>query len=50
MSIRGIGTITKYKYPKNNALTSIGFLGLFMFIESFNGDFPSYVPIIITCG
>jgi uncharacterized protein len=48
LTIKGIDTIAKYKYLKNGALTSIGFLGLFMLIESFNVELPSYVPIVIT--
>jgi hypothetical protein len=48
LTIKGIDSIAKYKYLKNGALTSIGFLGLFMIIEGFNVDLPSYVPIIIT--
>ena len=48
LTIKGIDTIAKYKYLKNGALTSIGFLGLFMIIEGFNVDLPSYVPIIVT--
>lgn len=48
LTIRGIEKIAKYKYLKNGALTSIGFLGLFMLIESFTIDLPSYIPIAIT--
>jgi hypothetical protein len=48
LTIKGIDSIAKYKYLKNGALTSIGFLGLFMIIEGFNVDLPSYVPIAIT--
>jgi hypothetical protein len=48
LTIKGIDTIAKYKYLKNGALTSIGFLGLFMIIEGFKIDLPSYVPIIVT--
>jgi len=48
LTIKGIDTIAKYKYLKNGALTSIGFLGLFMMIEAFNIELPSYVPIIVT--
>jgi hypothetical protein len=48
LTIKGIDTIAKYKYLKNGALTSIGFLGLFMTIEAFGIDMPSYIPIIIT--
>jgi hypothetical protein len=48
LTIRGIDTIAKYCYLKNGALTSIGFLGLFMIIEAFGIELPSVVPIIIT--
>ncbi len=48
LTIRGIDTIAKYKYLKNGALTSIGFLGLFMLIEAFNVELPTIIPIIIT--
>jgi hypothetical protein len=48
LTIRGIDTIAKYKYLKNGAMTSIGFLGLFMLIEAFNVELPSIVPILIT--
>jgi uncharacterized protein len=48
LTIKGIDTIAKYKYLKNGALTSIGFLGLFMLVESFHIELPSYVPIIVT--
>ena len=48
LTVKGIDTIAKYKYLKNGALTSIGLLGLFMLIESFKVELPSYVPIIVT--
>jgi hypothetical protein len=48
LTIRGIDTIAKYKYLKNGALTSIGFLGLFMIVEAFNVELPSVLPIIVT--
>ena len=48
LTIRGIDTIAKYCYLKNGALTSIGFLGLFMIIEAFGIELPSVVPIVIT--
>jgi uncharacterized protein len=48
LTIRGIDTIAKYKYLKNGALTSIGFLGLFMILEAFNVELPTVLPIIIT--
>jgi hypothetical protein len=48
LTIKGIDTIAKYKYLKNGALTSIGFLGLFMIIEAFDQDLPSFAPIVVT--
>jgi hypothetical protein len=50
LTIRGIDTIAKYKYLKNGALTSIGFLGLFMIVEAFGIEMPSVVPILVTFG
>jgi hypothetical protein len=48
LTIVGIDRIAKYKYLKNGAMTSIGFLGIFMCIEAFGVDVPSVVPIIVT--
>jgi hypothetical protein len=48
LTIKGIDTIGKYKYLKNGALTSIGFLGLFMLVESFGIELPTYIPTIVT--
>jgi uncharacterized protein len=48
LTIRGIDSIAKYKYLKNGALTSIGFLGLFMIVEAFGIEMPSFVPIVVT--
>lgn len=48
LTIRGIEEIAKYRYLKNGALTSIGFLGVFMLIESFKIELPAYLPIIVT--
>jgi len=48
LTIKGIEEIAKYRYLKNGALTSIGFLGLFMLIESFTIPLPSYLPIVVT--
>ena len=48
LTIKGIDTIGKYKYLKNGALSSIGFLGLFMLVESFGIELPSYIPTTIT--
>ena len=48
LTIRGIDTIARYRYLKNGALTSIGFLGLFMVLEAFHVELPTVLPIIIT--
>jgi uncharacterized protein len=48
LTIKGIDQVAKYRYLKNGALTSIGFLGLFMIIEAFGQELPSYVPIVVT--
>jgi hypothetical protein len=48
LTIKGIERIVKYKYLKNGALTSIGFLGLFMLAESLGFELPSYLPVITT--
>jgi uncharacterized protein len=48
LTIKGIDTIAKYRYLKNGAMTSIGFLGVFMIVEAFGVDVPSVVPIIVT--
>ncbi len=48
LTIKGIDQVARYKYLKNGAMTSIGFLGLFMLIEAFGLELPSYVPIAIT--
>jgi len=48
LTVKGIDSIGKYKYLKNGALTSIGFLGLFMLVESFGVELPAYIPTIVT--
>ena len=48
LTIKGIDTIAKYKYLKNGAMTSIGFLGLFMMLEAFHVELPTVLPILIT--
>jgi uncharacterized protein len=48
LTVKGIDQVAKYRYLKNGALTSIGFLGLFMVVEAFGLEMPSYVPIIVT--
>ncbi|MFB3888344.1 MAG: DUF475 domain-containing protein [Candidatus Bathyarchaeia archaeon] len=48
LTIKGIERVAKYKYLKNGALTSIGFLGLFMVVESFGLELTAYAPIAVT--
>jgi len=48
LTVKGIDQVAKYRYLKNGAMTSIGFLGLFMLIEAFGFEMPSYVPIAVT--
>ena len=48
LTVKGIDQVARYKYLKNGAMTSIGFLGLFMLIEAFGLELPSYVPIVVT--
>lgn len=48
LTVVGIDKIAKYRYLKNGAMTSIGFLGLFMCLEAFGVDLPSVVPILAT--
>lgn len=49
-TIKGIDRVARYKWLKNGAMTSIGFLGLFMILESFGVSIPEWFPTIITCG
>jgi uncharacterized protein len=48
LTIKGIDTVARYKYLKNGAMTSIGFLGFFMIIEAFGVELPSFAPIAVT--
>ena len=48
LTVKGIDKVAKYRYLKNGALTSIGFLGVFMLVEAFGIELPSYVPILVT--
>jgi len=48
LTVKGIDQVARYRYLKNGAMTSIGFLGLFMLVEAFGLELPSYVPIAVT--
>ena len=48
LTVKGIDQVARYRYLKNGAMTSICFLGLFMMVEAFGLELPSYVPITAT--
>lgn len=48
LTIMGINRIAKYIWLKNGAMTAIGFLGVFMILESFGMKLPVYLPTLIT--
>ena len=47
-TVHGINTVKKYRYLKNGAMYSVGFLGLIMVLESFGLHPYSLTPPIIT--
>lgn len=48
LTIQGIDQVARYKYIKNGALTSIGFLGLFLTLESLGVELPDFLPTLTT--
>jgi uncharacterized protein len=48
LTVMGIEKVSQYKWIKNGAMTSIGFLGLIMLLESFGFHIPQYLPTLIT--
>lgn len=50
LTIKGIDKVARYKWLKNGAMTSIGFLGLFMITKSFGVHIPGYLPTLTTIG
>ena len=48
ITVAGVDAVSRYKYLKNGALTSIGLLGLFMLAESYGFELSSYFPIGVT--
>ncbi|OGL74347.1 hypothetical protein A3D72_00810 [Candidatus Uhrbacteria bacterium RIFCSPHIGHO2_02_FULL_57_19] len=48
LTIRGIDRVARYKWLKNGAMTSIGFLGVFMMVEAFGIELPEWIPTVIT--
>ncbi len=49
LTIKGINKVAEYKWLKNGALTSIGFLGTFMILEALNVHIPEWLPTVVTC-
>jgi len=50
LTIRGIDKVGKYRWLKNGAMTSIGFLGAFMVVEALGVHLPEWVPTAATLG
>ncbi|MBI4457632.1 DUF475 domain-containing protein [Candidatus Uhrbacteria bacterium] len=48
LTIKGIDKVGQYRWLKNGAMTSIGFLGAFMVAESFGAHLPEWLPTIVT--
>jgi uncharacterized protein len=48
LTIMGVDKVADYKWLKNGAMTSIGFLGLVMLLETFKIPIPEYLPTLIT--
>lgn len=48
LTIRGIDKVNKYRWLKNGAMTSIGFLGAFMIAESLGVHMPEWLPTVMT--
>lgn len=49
LTIKGINKVAEYKWLKNGALTSIGFLGAFMILEALEVHVPEWLPTVVTC-
>jgi len=50
LTIKGIDKVNKYRWLKNGAMTSIGFLGAFMIAESLGVHMPEWLPTAATVG
>ena len=50
LTLQGIDIVGRYRWLKNGAMTSIGFLGLFMILKSFGIHIPEWLPTLITFG
>ena len=50
LTLKGIDQVSKYKWLKNGAMTSIGFLGAFIILKSFGIHIPEYFPTLTILG
>lgn len=50
LTLKGIDQVSKYKWLKNGAMTSMGFLGAFIILKSFGFHIPEYLPTFTTLG
>lgn len=48
LTVKGIDKVGKYRWLKNGAMTSIGFLGAFMILESLGVHIPEWIPTVTT--
>ena len=48
LTIKGIDKVGKYRWLKNGAMTSIGFLGFFMILQSLGVHLPEWLPTVAT--
>jgi uncharacterized protein len=48
LTIKGVDRVGKYKWLKNGAMTSIGFLGGFMITEALGIHLPEWLPTVST--
>jgi hypothetical protein len=48
LTIRGVDKVALYRWIKNGAMTSIGFLGTFMILEAFGAHLPQWLPTTAT--
>jgi hypothetical protein len=48
LTIKSVDKVAAYRYLKNGAMTSIGFLGLMIVYESFGHELPEFLPTAIT--
>jgi hypothetical protein len=48
LTIKGVDRVGKYRWLKNGAMTSIGFLGAFMILEALGMHLPEWLPTVST--